>query len=443
MLLTLKQISDATNGKTTSFAEVTGISTDTRTINKGDLYIALRGERFDGHDYIDKAFENGAAAVLCERECDYPCVVVKDTGKALLDLAAYYRMLFNTAVVGITGSVGKTTTKEMIACVLESKYKTLKTKGNLNNQIGLPLTLFGLTEDTQTAVIEMGMSGKGEISELSKTAKPDAAVITNIGYSHIEFFGSREAICEAKLEILDGMEENAPLILNADDDLLDAFCDETRPLVFFGIDNPCCDVRAINIQEKGESTRFEILYGKDNFIAEIPTVGKHNVYNALAGFCVGLICSVPTADIIEALKNYVPSGMRQRIEAKGEQTVIIDCYNASPTSMAASMSVLGGRQGRKIAVLGDMLELGEQGKKLHADLADVAKENNIDIVLCIGNEMKNLKMRADEIGVACQHFEDKNTLANYLKENMQSGDNILFKGSRGMAMEEIIEEVWG
>ena len=443
MRLTLKQISDATGGKTTDFGEVTGISTDTRTINKGDLYIALKGERFDGHDYIDKAFENGAVAVLSEKECNYPCVLVKDTGKALLDLAAYYRMLFNTAVVGITGSVGKTTTKEMVACVLESKYKTLKTKGNLNNQIGLPLTLFGLTEDTQTAVIEMGMSGKGEISVLSETAKPDVAVITNIGYSHIEFFGSREAICEAKLEILDGMTDEAPLVLNADDDLLDAFTDEVRPLVFYGIDNPCCDVRGINLTEKGESTKFEILYGGKNYIAEIPTVGKHNVYDALAAFCVGLICSVPAEDIIDALKNYVPSGMRQRIETKGEQTVIIDCYNASPTSMEASLSVLGKREGRKIAVLGDMLELGEQGKKLHADLANTAKAQNVDLVLCLGNEMKNMKQKADEISLFCVHFDEKKSLSAYLKEELKSGDNVLFKGSRGMALEEIIEEVWG
>ena len=316
MQLTLKQIADAVGGKANAFGEITGISTDTRTIQKGDLYIALKGERFDGHDYIEKAFENGAAAVLSERECDKPCVLVNDTGVALLSLAEYYRTLFNTAVIGITGSVGKTTTKEMVACVLESKYKTLKTKGNLNNQIGLPMTLFRLTADTQTAVIEMGMSGKGEISALSKTAKPDAAIITNIGYSHIEFFGSREAICEAKLEILDGMADDAPLILNADDDLLDAFTDENRPLVFYGIDNPMCDVRGINLKENGESTTFEILYGGENYIATIPTVGKHNVYDALAAFSAGLICSVPVGDIIEALKNYVPSGMRQRIEKR-------------------------------------------------------------------------------------------------------------------------------
>ena len=442
MQLTLNQIASATGGKQSGFCEVTGISTDTRTIKNGELYIALKGERFDGHDYIDKAFENGAVAVLTERECDYPYVLVEDTGKALLSLAAYYRTLFNTAVVGITGSVGKTTTKEMVACVLEAKYKTLKTKGNLNNQIGLPMTLFGLDETYQTAVIEMGMSGKGEISVLSETAKPDAAIITNIGYSHIEFFGSREAICEAKLEILDGMSDDAPLILNADDDLLDAFCDDTRPLVFFGIDNPMCDVRAINLKENGESTTFEILYNNDNYIATIPTVGKHNVYDALAAFCAGLICSVPIPDIINALKNYVPSGMRQRIETRGEQTVIIDCYNASPTSMQASMGVLGSRQGRKIAVLGDMLELGEQGKALHAGLADIAKENKIDIVLCLGEEMKNMKMRADEINLNCLHFDNKTDLSAYLKGILEKGDNVLFKGSRGMALEEIIEEVW-
>lgn len=443
MQLTLNQVALATGGKQSGFCEITGISTDTRTIQKGELYIALKGERFDGHDYINKAFENGAVAVLTEKECDYPYVLVSDTGKALLSLAAYYRMLFNTAVIGITGSVGKTTTKEMVACVLSAKYKTLKTKGNLNNQIGLPMTLFGLDDSYQTAVIEMGMSGKGEISALSKTAKPDAAIITNIGYSHIEFFGSREKICEAKLEILDGMEDDAPLILNADDDLLSAFCDETRPLMFFGIDNPACDVRGINLKEQNGSTTFEILYNGENFIATIPTVGKHNVYDALAAFCVGIISFVPTDDIITALKNYVPSGMRQRIENKGEQTVIIDCYNASPTSMEASMGVLGSKDGRKIAVLGDMLELGEQGKELHANLANTAKENKIDLVLCIGKEMQNMKNRADEIGVNCLHFESKSEISAYLKENLKAGDNVLFKGSRGMALEEIIEEVWG
>ena len=443
MLLTLKQIADATGGELHGVAEITGINNDSRKIKKGDLYVAIVGERVDGHDFIDSAFENGAVAVLCQKPCDKPCVVVKNTITAFLDIARYYRTLFNSAVIGVTGSVGKTTTKDMIACVLESKYKTLKTQGNLNNAIGLPLTLFNLTEDIQTAVIEMGMDGKGQISALSKAAKPDAAVITNIGYSHIGLLGSREAIMDAKLEILDGMETNAPMILNADDDLLVSFSDESRPLVFFGIDNPHCDVRAINIDLKSESTDFEIIYDGKSYPATIPTVGKHNVYDALAAFCVGLVCNVPIDDIIKSLRNYVPSGMRQRVEKRGDVTVIIDCYNASPTSMDASMSVLSRQNGRKIAVLGDMLELGEQGKTLHENLADVAKKYGIDLVLCIGDEMKNMSRRAEEINLDCIHFEEKDALCDYLKANLAPLDNVLFKGSRGMALEKVIEEVWG
>lgn len=445
--LTFKQIAGATGGKCTDIGVVNEICTDTRKLTKGCLFVALKGENFDGHDFIKTAFEQGAAAVLSEQETDLgPAITVEDTGKALLDLAGYYRTLFSAAVVGITGSVGKTTTKEMVACVLSGKYKTMKTEGNFNNLIGLPMTLFRLENEYETAVIEMGMSAKGEISSLSKTAQPNLAIITNIGYSHIEFFGSREKILEAKLEILDGMEDNAPIILNCDDDLLCGFRDENREVMFYGIDNLSADVRAVNISENNERTDFEIWYSGNIIKAQIPTVGKHNVYNALAAFCAGILCNMTPDECVKALLDYTPAAMRQNIIKKGGQTVIVDCYNASPTSMEASLSVLSSRKsnGRKIAVLGDMLELGDKSKRLHEQIADFAQSLDIDEILCFGEQTEFTAKRAEELGgISCIHFDDKDMLINYLKETLGENDTVLVKGSRGMKLEEVIKTVWG
>ena len=318
--LSLREIVKAVDGKfegaESADLDILSVSTDTRKITPGSLFIPIKGERFDGHDFIETAYAAGAAAVLSEipvpgHEC---VVIVSDTRKAYLDLASYYRRRFPVTVVGVTGSVGKTTTKEMIADVLESQYHTLKTEGNLNNEIGLPATLLQLDSSYRAAVIEMGMSAFGEISRLSRCSAPNIGVITNIGESHIEYLGSREGILKAKLEILDGMDPHAPLILNADNDLLSGVINDlAREMIYYGIDNPNAEIRAIDIVEQNMTTKFDILYYGKTIHAVIPTVGKHNVLNALAAFTVGFVLDIAPEQIVEALSRYVPSGMRQKI----------------------------------------------------------------------------------------------------------------------------------
>ena len=427
--------------------EILSVSTDTRKIEPGSLFIPIKGERFDGHDFIDKALQLGAAAALTERpdECGPRKIYVPDTRLAYLRLAGWYRRRFPVSVVGVTGSVGKTTTKEMIAAVLESKYRTLKTEGNHNNEIGLPATLLELDSSYQMAVIEMGMSHFREISRLSQCAAPNLGVITNIGVSHIENLGSREGILRAKLEILDGMERQAPLILNADNDLLGRAAEELdREVLCYGIESEIAEIRAVDIIEQKRSTEFDILYYGKRIHAKLPTVGRHNVYNALAAFGVGLSMDIPPEKMAAALEAYAPSGMRQRIVDSHGMTLIEDCYNASPDSMRAAIGVLAGMEcaGRRIAVLADMLELGEIAGRAHREMGKLAAESGIDMLLCYGELSRELAetARANGLAQAC-HFRSKEELTKELLRQARSGDCILFKGSRGMRLEEVIEKL--
>ena len=280
MELTLSRIAKAVGGRLSGYdCIVTSVSTDSRDIPKGCLFICLEGEKFDGHDFVSQAAQNGAAAVLVRKKVDsrIPVITVKDTGKALLDLAGYYRgTLDNLTVVGLTGSVGKTTTKEMTYAVLAEQFKTIKTEGNLNNEIGMPKTLLRLKDDTEAAVIEMGMNHFGEIERMTKSSRPDIGIITNIGVSHIEYLGSRDGILKAKLEILNGMKKGAPLILNGDNDKLVTVREPDYKLVFFGIENPNVDFRAKDIEEKNGFTSFTVeFYGASQRVT-VPTVGFHN-----------------------------------------------------------------------------------------------------------------------------------------------------------------------
>ena len=448
--LTFKQISDAVHGKCEYYGTVDSVCTDTRRLEPNCLYIALKGERFDGHDFITKAFELGAAAVLSERPVEEgPAILVPDTHKALLDLAAYYRSLFSLSLVGITGSVGKTTTKEMIYAVLATKYNTLKTFGNLNNDIGLPLTLLRLDGDHTAAVIEMGMSHFGEISALSKVARPNIGLITNIGYSHIESLGSRENILRAKLELLDGMDAGAPLILNADDDLLvNVQYEIDRDIIYYGISNTYASIRAVNIKPlpQGGGSECDISYYGKKIHCVLPVPGRHNILNALAAFCVGLVCDIVPEDIVQALGSYRPEAMRQNIVQRGGQTLIVDCYNASPQSMDAALSVLSELPGpagaRRIAVLGDMLELGGFAPELHRSIADMAMRCKVDLLVCYGPESAATYDRAVELGLTARHFGDREALARFLQAHLREGDIVLFKASRGMRLEEIIDDVY-
>jgi UDP-N-acetylmuramoyl-tripeptide--D-alanyl-D-alanine ligase len=422
---------------------VKGVSRDSRAIAKGCLYIALKGERYDGHDFIDSALASGAAAAISHKEYagEKPVIVVKDTRQALTRLAGGYRRLFSPVTVALTGSVGKTTTKEMTAAVLSARCKTLKTAGNLNNEIGVPLTLLELDESYGAAVVEMGMSHAGEISRLSLLARPDIGLITNIGTSHIEFLGSRENIRKAKLELLDGLRPGGDIVLNGDDEYL-KFCPESEGFhrVYYGVENPSAEVRAVNIESGSEGSRFVIVYPGGKVKAETILAGKHNIYNALAAFAVGLCAGVNAEAAAEALKTVGPEGMRQRIYTLGEVTVIEDCYNANPDSMRAALAVLNSFPRRKVALLGDMLELGDYSAKAHRELGGEAAEA-ADIVVAVGSFSREVAFGAKEAGMAPDkiYTPEREAAPELLKGLLRDGDVLLVKGSRGMRMEELIK----
>ena len=447
MELTLKKIANALGTTLDSNKIIKKISLDSRDIDGNTLFFAIKGERFDAHDFAQQVSESGAAALVCHKKVDVSCPViyVDDTKSALLKLSSYYRNKFGDLIlIGLTGSVGKTTTKEMTACVMEQKYKTLKTEGNFNNEIGMPKTLFRLEEDTECAVIEMGMSEFGEISALSNAAQPNCAIISNIGVSHIENLGSRDGIFKAKLEMLEGLRKGSPLILNGDDDKLSTVKNDDFNVLFFGIENENCDVRAIDIKEGDLHTDFTIVCKEGKQNVTLPTVGIHNVYNALAAITVGLCFGVTLEQAANGLKDYVPSGMRQRIKKLGNITFIEDCYNASPDSQRAALnSLCTVANGRRIAVVGDMLELGSYSETAHRQVGEYAAEKKIDMLYTLG---ENSKYTADSARLGglknVFEFTDKQDLADALIQELKDGDTVMFKASRGMRLEEVFTFIY-
>ena len=442
--LKLSEIAVAVNGTCPNLCdiEINEISTDSRSIPKASLFVALRGERFDGNRFVGEAFIKGAAACIAEKNSPFVdktaknLILVEDTGKALLDIANLYRNKLSIKLVGVTGSVGKTTTKEMIYVVLSERFNTHKTQGNLNNQIGLPKTLLQLDKSFEAAVIEMGMSDLGEIHELSMCAVPDISVITTIGVSHLENLGTRENILKAKLEITDGMSASSPLVINTDNDMLSTVKLD-RPIITYGIEKKA-DVMATDIESDGENTSFSI----NGVRATIPCIGVHNVYNALAAYAIAKHFDMTDEEIVRGLKNYTPSGMRQRITKVGDTTVVEDCYNASPDSVTAALKALASMtaDGKKIAVLGDMLELGTVSKQGHFDAGKLCAELHIDELVCLGNEAKEYERGCSLLGGKATWFEDREELANYLIKTAKQGDVLWFKASRGMKFEELIEK---
>jgi UDP-N-acetylmuramoyl-tripeptide--D-alanyl-D-alanine ligase len=446
MKLLLSEIAKCLGVETECETVITSVSTDTRKIEKGSLFICLKGERFDAHDFIPQAAESGAAAVVSEKdvECSVPVLKVESTHKALLDIAKMYRKGFDIPVVGLTGSVGKTTTKEMIYSVLSEKYNTLKTQGNLNNEIGLPTTLFSLDENTEAAVIEMGMNHFGEIRRLTNTCLPTMAVITNIGVSHIEFLGSRGGILKAKCEIFEGLEKGSFAALNGDDDKLITVRNDDYKILFYGINNKKCDVLATDIIQNGETTSFTVRFSGKTQPVTIPTVGLHNVYDALAAFTVGICHDIEPKKIADGLSKYTPAGMRQRIKNINGITVVEDCYNASPDSQKAAVDTLLALNGkRKIAVLGDMLELGEKSPELHADVGKYLSGKGIDMLLTYGELSRNTAKAVTNGKTECLTFDSKEELTKKLLAVLEEGDVVLFKASRGMKLEEVINNLYG
>lgn len=441
--LRLKEIAAALGTTCREDKEILSICTDSRKITKGCLFIALVGERFDGHSFVASALEQGAAAAVCSKpvEADGEILLVEDTGRAFMLLAAYYRSLFSIPVVGVTGSVGKTTTKEMVYAVLSEKYNTLKNEGNLNNEIGLPTTVFRMTADYEAAILEMGMSAFGEISRLSQVAQPNIGVISKIGVSHIEHLGSREGILKAKLEILDGLKPGAPLVINGDDDLLSTVELAERKLIKFGIENTSCDYIAENIVQGEKETSFTVVFGGKVQTVTIPTVGVHNVYNALSAFAVGIELGVTPEQAAEGLSKYVTSGMRQRVNDFNGITMIEDCYNASPDSMRAATEVLRSSNAKtKALVFGDMLELGGISANAHREIGVLAAQKGIDRLYTYGEMAALAAESAKANGISfAESFDDKLLLAAALKRDLSAGDAVLFKASRGMKLEEVIK----
>ncbi len=447
----LTEVLKATGGSLTKSGSgkmFRGISTDTRTVQSGNLFIALVGERFDGHDFAAQAAAKGAIGVIASKPVQVPdhitVIEVDNTLAALQALARFHRQRFHIPLIGVTGSNGKTTTKDMLAAVLSGRFKVLKTEANFNNEIGLPLTLLKLEASHDAAVVEMGMRAQGEIRELTEIALPNAGVVTNVGETHMEILGSIENIAAAKAELVEAIAHDDLVVLNADDPHVRPMQSKARGrVVLYGL-NPGAFVRAENISsgENGELiTKFDCRSPRGSFPVVLHTVGIHNVYNALAAIATGWELGLRPNEIKEGIGSFVPGAMRLEVKKYGEYTVVNDVYNASPLSMAAALDTLAGMtRGRKIAVLGDMLELGDAAVDAHRRIGRRAAEQGVDIVLTVGELAKHIAGAAHESGVKnTQAFTGHNEAIEVLRSLMQPGDYILLKGSRGMKMETMLE----
>lgn len=447
--LTLKQLAQWCGAElrpADAAASITGMQHDSRHVQVGDLFVALTGERVDGHDFVEQARKAGAAAVLVARpvESVLPQLLVADPMKAYGDIARNYRMQTDISVVAITGSVGKTTTKEMISCVLSGKYRVSKTQGNQNNELGLPITVMNMPADTQVAVLELGMNHFGEMAYLTSIARPDMVVITNIGTMHIEHLGTREGILKAKLEIMQGLREDGTAIFNGDEPLLWNLREDGHKRIYFGIENDRCDVVAEEIRQVDGGVHFTVRGLGQSFRVFVPQEGRHMVYNALAAAAVGLLQGVSPESIQYQLGQFHNTGMRQNIFEEKGVTIIEDCYNAGPESMEAALRVLSEHkgEGRRIAVLGDMLELGSRSTSEHYKVGRLAAAA-VDLLLACGEDAKRMIYGAITGGLQAKralHFTDRAEMAETLHHMVRPGDMILFKGSRGMHMEQVLEQ---
>lgn len=426
---------------------VESLSIDTRSLKAGDLFCALVGERFDAHDFIE-SLPDTVSGVITEKQKDvsFAQILVDDTSLALGRLAAHCRKKTNPKWrIGITGSVGKTTTKEMITDILEKAMQVHSTVGNFNNAIGLPLTLLGLEEQDEALVCEMGMSGFGEISYLTGLCRPNLALITNIGMSHIEMLGSREGIRDAKLEIIEGMQAGDTLILNGDEPLLREECVKQKcahlNVIYVGFDREN-DVYPTDIYRGRNYLSFDIVSAAGEERVTIPAIGDHFVRNALFACAVSQLVGATSEQIQRGFSSYEPQGLRQKIYERRGITVIADCYNAGPESMNAALKVLQSQSGRKIAVLGDMMELGSMTRMAHTDLGRTVIDCEIDVLYTYGEFSRATAEYVRQHGFSddcVASFDDKEELSRALSALLRPGDHVLFKASRKMKLEEVIE----
>lgn len=429
--------------------EITSISIDSRAIKKGGLFIATRGERVDGHEFISEVIQNGAFAVLCEKkplEESIPYILVEDSLEALLKLSEYYRNQLNVKIVAITGSVGKTTTKEFMASVLSRKYKVLKTKGNQNNLIGLPLTIFEIKDTDEIAILEIGINQYGEMERMAKAAAPDVCVMTNIGECHLEFLGSLEGVLEAKTKMLDYMHVDGTLISNGDDRMLLSIPQpRAKNQIHFGLSSGN-DVTATDIVDNGLLGTECIVRGKKgDYHLHIPLPGQHMIYNALAAVSTGELYGLSVEEIIEGIEDVTTVGSRSHIITNEKYKIIDDCYNANPVSMRAAIDLLATAKTRKVAIIGDMGELGTESKTLHENIGIYAKKKNIDLLVFVGKmskyaaeAAKNIK---DEGHSNILYFSEKENFFEAMEEVLKEGDTILVKASNASGFCEIVKRI--
>lgn len=434
---------------------VDGICTDSREADQTTVFCALRGERVDGHDYIENALAAGCRCILCEQsnhaveQSSSAAIVVKDSELALARFANAYRRQLPFRGIGVTGSVGKTTAKEMICSVMEGTWKTYKTPGNHNSLIGMPLSVGEIPEDTEWAVLEMGMSGFGEIERLSIVAEPEIAVITNVGSAHLEMLGSRENICRAKLEILSGLRDGGTLILNGDEPLLSGIGGKSYKTVYVSLERENCDFFAKNIRVEQGYTLFDMTWKKGTERdLRINVMGRHNVYAALFAFAVGTVSGMTAEEIRRGLLRFTPTGLRQNVTACGEWTFIEDCYNASPESMLAALEVLQNyclQTGRRsVAVLGDMLELGTHSCSMHQSVGAKLAELGICQLITVGKRGRQIALGARRAGMKevweldAPDESSCERIAGEISKLLLAGDVVLFKASRGIGAERLI-----
>lgn len=450
--MTLREITAACGGTyfgdpESTAKEVSSVVIDSRKVTQDSLFVAIRGARVDGHTFIPQTIEAGALCALSEEplgEVTFPYILVDSCTQALKDLAEHYRKSLDIKVVGISGSVGKTSTKEMIATVLSQKYNVLKTEGNFNNEIGVPLTIFNLREEHEIAVLEMGINHFGEMTRLAKMARPDICVITNIGVAHMELLGSRDGILKAKTEMFQYMNPDGTIIFNGDDDKLITYSPENGITpIYFGLGENS-SYRAEQIANNGlRGTNATFVTPKSKFSAHISIPGEHMVHNALAGIAVGYALGMSDAEIkagIEALK---PLAGRNHLIETNTYTIIDDCYNANPISMKASIDVLSKADTRTVAILGDMGELGAKEKEMHYDVGQHTATAGIHVLICIGTLSEELARGAKETGCNIQiyHYPDQEHFFAEMSSILEKNDTILVKASHAMAFEKIVKKL--
>ena len=456
--MTLEQIAAYCGGvysgkKETGSVEVAGIAIDSRKIEKDWLFIATKGEKVDGHSFVRQVMEAGALGVVVEKEPEYkdiPYILVSDSFRAIRDIAAFYRAQLSVKVVGITGSVGKTSTKEMIAGVLEQKYKVWKTAGNFNNEVGLPLTVFGIRDTHEVAVLEMGISDFGEMNRLGEIAKPDICVITNIGECHLENLKDREGVLRAKTEVFQHMNPDGVAVLNGGDDMLRTLdlVNGNKP-VFFGKSGEN-QVYSSGIKSHGFlGSSCTIHTPQGSFEAEIPLPGEHMITNALAATAVGLTLGLTLEEIATGIRRAESVGGRSHIIQTEQYTLIDDCYNANPVSMKAALDLLQSGEGRKVAVLGDMFELGNETREFHRGTGVYAANTDTDVIVCVGELAKELwqgvREETERNGREKKlfYFAKKEDFLEEWQNILLPGDTVLIKASHGMHFAAMVDKMAG